>query len=150
MRCAEHSVFFSGLRTDFLCGKADLGAGRGERSGLAVGVLSECRDDAVRMDMGHVVVGAAGCDAFVGDDSDCGIGTASGLVWLWTVVGLRLDDESRAGRAAAVPARMGRMAGVPRLRRTPVCVEASRSGSGHCSLMLRAMDGSKLRCFSSI
>src|SRR6185437_4882776 len=102
------------------------------------------------MDLGYVVVGAAGCDAVVGDDGACGIGTASGLVWLWTVVGLRLDDESCAGRAAAVPARMGGMASVPRLRRTPVCVEASRPGSGNRSFMLRAVDGSKLRCFSPI
>ncbi len=62
-----------------------------------MGVFSECRDDAVRMDLGYVVVGAVGCDAVVGDDGACGIGTASGLVWLRTVVGLAVMTNPALG-----------------------------------------------------
>src|SRR5689334_5362958 len=100
------------------------------------------------MDLGHISHGASRRDTFVGDAGAFEIEESPGLVHVWVAVRRCAADKSRARRIAAFSAWVGGLGRLPRWRGAQVCVEASRSGNLRCSLMLRAVDDSKLRCFS--
>src|SRR5580658_3814341 len=99
------------------------------------------------MDLGYVVVGAFGGVDFVGDFGAHGVRTVAGLGCVWIVVGLGVDDESGAWGFAAVFVGLGRASGT---RRTPHALETGGAGGWRCGSVLRALDDSQLRCFSSI
>jgi len=111
-----------------------------------MGALSKCRDDAVRMGVGHVSDGAAGSPSLVGNAAAGGFAaTHKRLVRLRFALGIHPDDQSVAGPAAALPAGMG---GVPRQARgKALCLETG-PGRGNSISLLRAVDGEKLRCIS--
>src|SRR5579864_8084764 len=135
------------MRADFLRGETDWRIGSGGGSGLAVGCFSERRDDAVRMDLGHIALGATVGDDFVGDFGVDGLGRVAGLGYVRNVVGLGADDESGVGHSAAVSFGLG---SASRERRKQFVVETGGAGRWCCGFVLRALDDSKLRCLPQI
>src|SRR5271170_1554231 len=99
------------------------------------------------MDLGYVVVGAAGGVDFVGDFGVGGVGEIGGLGCLRVVVGIGFNDESGLGSIAAVFVGVG---GVSRARGTCGAVETGGAGGWRGDFVLYAVDCSQLRCFSSI
>src|SRR5580704_449507 len=99
------------------------------------------------MDLGYVVVGALGGVDLVGDAGAHGIRTLAGLGCVWIVVGLGVDDESGAWGFVAVFVGLGLASWT---RRTPLALETRGTGDWRCGSVLRAVDDSQLRCFSSI
>ena len=76
----QHCVFVGRLCAALCCGAAHRGCRSRRGGGLAVGDLSECGDDAVRMDLGYVAGGAAVGRVAVGDDALGGIAADARLV----------------------------------------------------------------------
>ena len=61
------------------------------------------------MDLGYLSIRAFGSDALVGDAGAGGIGTVSGLVCIWVVVGFGADDESGAWGTPSIFVGLGGM-----------------------------------------
>src|ERR1700736_4585380 len=105
------------------------------------------------MDLGYLTIGALGGYNFVGHAGARKIGPHSALVCIWDVVGVRLDDQSGARRAAAILARMAcrpRWACLPRFRRKATAME-TRCHANICGhSVLRALDDPQLHRFSSL
>src|ERR1700722_18790914 len=99
------------------------------------------------MDLGYLVVGAFGGVDLVGHFGAHGIGTLAGLGRVRIVVGLGVDDESGAWRAAPVFVGLG---GASWTRGKQLALETGSAGDWRCGSVLRAVDDSQLRCFSSI
>ena len=94
----------------FLWREKDRRKWSGKRGSLAVGGVSQCRYYSVRVGVGYVAFSPAGSHHFAGDAAIRGTGAASGMVRLWRPVGTCLDDQSRAGFRAGVPAGLARSA----------------------------------------
>jgi hypothetical protein len=145
---SERPFLRFGVHPCFFRGHANQRIACGERGGLAVGALSQCRDDAVRMGLGHVPGGAAGSFAFLGDRGAGGFAAArKELVRLRAAMGIYPDDQSIAGSPAALSAGMGGISWRALVK--PRDLEAG-AGRGDRDSLLRAMDSAKLRGVSQV